>query len=587
MRNVIALKHDWKFTKRYGQPGAQSRNVSLPHSWNTPGSREAFRGLCRYETWFDRPDGERIWLEVGAASGVTHCYVNGIPCAQHKGSRDRFRADITGLVGETGNHLVIDMDDSASADAPACSGLTRGVNLIAVPAAHFDLAHHGDAGVWARSRPQGAHFLMQLQARIVNPAPGMLVQFTLLDADGREAGDACCPAVSNTAASIFACSPRLWDGVTDPYLYTVVARLLGNNAVLDEVRFTHGFRTFTFDAHRGFTLNGRPCPLRGVTLRADNAGSPAADITRIRESGANAVRLLPGFAPEMLDACDRAGLIVWADIPHACAGSRQPAAKEAAHRLLTALIWQHRNHPSIACWGIADNITAAGVKADMPACLAETDALVRRLDPDRPTALSHALSLDTGSPLHDAAGLLGLDAAFDRHHTAPEDIARHLDALHAAHPDRPVLLSALGCGGDICRHTDAPIIGDGSEEAQALYLGQMLGIIGDRPWLCGAFIHSIFDSAADPSGLITADRQIPKDAFYLCKAHWSDAPFAHLCGKRAVHSADAPIRAYANAPAVALLINGTPVAQQTGSRVFTFDAQRRKTGAYLAVTPIE
>lgn len=605
MRNVIALNHSWRFTKCFGQPGASSETVSLPHTWNAldgqDGGADYFRGSCRYETTFDRPAGQRIFLEIGAANSVCHVYVNGIPCLQHTGGYSRFRADITGLIGEKNNRLAIDVDNSdrgdtypQKADFTFYGGLYRGVNLVSVPDAHFDLLHHGDDGVYARSTPHGkGNFLLQLHARVANASPDLTVQFSLRDGDGYPVGEICTPAEARTAAQMLVCNAHLWHGVDDPYLYTVTAQLIRRNEVIDEISFHHGFRTFAVDPQQGFILNGKPYPLRGVSRHQDRLGVGNAltpemhweDASLICEMGANTVRLAHyQQAPEMYDVCDAFGLIVWAEIPFITIMSPNPKAHDDCIRQLTALIWQNRNHPSIICWGIANEITFGGEKPQLESRLKELDALCRRLDPDRLTAIAQVTMLRRESPLNFITDVLSYNHYFGWYFGNLEDNERWLDEFHAMYPDRPIGLSEYGAEGIISWHSATPMVRDYTEEYQALYHEHMAEIIDQRPWLWATHVWNMFDFGCDArdeggvagrnnKGLVTFDRKIRKDAFYLYKAYWSKEPFVHICGKRfARRTGDvARIKVYSNADSVTLLVNGKPFATKSGKRVFSFD----------------
>lgn len=604
MKTIISLNENWQFTQRFGQPGAQSVPVSLPHTWNAldgqDGGADYFRGLCRYETRFDRPAGDRVFLEIGAASSTAQVYVNGIPCGQHKGGYSRFRVDITGLAGARDNHLAIDVDNAdrsdiypQKADFTFYGGLYRGVRLIGVSHAHFDRMHHADDGVWARSVPSGKNFLLHMHAYVTNAAPDLSVQFSLADADGVIIGETYAPADVHCTASLLVISPRLWDGVNDPYLYTVTARLLRGNDVIDEIRFRHGFRTFSVDAQKGFILNGKAYPLRGVCRHQDRLGVGNAltpdmhdeDVAIIREMGANTVRLAHyQQAPEMYDACDRAGLIVWAEIPFITIMSPDPRAHEDCIRQLTELIWQNRNHPSIVCWGIANEITFGGEKPELLPRLTELDQLCRKLDPDRLTTIAQVTMLRTESPLNFITDVLSYNHYFGWYFGQLEDNERWLDDFHARYPDRPIGLSEYGAEGIIRWHSATPVARDYTEEYQAMYHEHMAKVIDERPWLWATHLWNMFDFGCDArdeggvagrnnKGLVSLDRKLRKDAFYLYKAYWSDEPFVHLCSKRFVRRTGdvARVKVYSNAPSVSLLVNGKPFATQNGSRVFVFD----------------
>ncbi len=96
---------------------------------------------------------------------------------------------------------------------------------------------------------------------------GLEVHLALKDAEGTEAG-----AANGTSAVIKVPKAHLWNGVKDPYLYSLTAQLCRGQDVLDEVTVSCGIRTFSFDANKGFFLNGVSYPLRGVSRHQDWKG---------------------------------------------------------------------------------------------------------------------------------------------------------------------------------------------------------------------------------------------------------------------------------------------------------------------------
>ena len=96
-------------------------------------------------------------------------------------------------------------------------------------------------------------------------------------------------------------------------------------------------------------------------------------------------------------------------------------------------------------------------------------------------------------------------------------------------------------------------------------------------------LWNMFDFAADArnqggepgmnhKGLVTFDRKIKKDSFYLYKAWWSKDPFVYICGRRYVDRADpyTTVKVYSNCPEVTLYANGKKIATKAGNKVFTF-----------------
>lgn len=132
-------------------------------------------------------------------------------------------------------------------------------------------------------------------------------------------------------------------------------------------------------------------------------------------------------------------------------------------------------------------------------------------------------------------------------------------------------------------HSARPKRGDHSEEYQAKYHEYMLKCFARHPFLWSTYVWNMFDFAADArdqggepgmnhKGLVTFDRKIKKDSFYIYKAWWSSEPFVHLCGKRYRYRTEKVTRVtvYSNQTQVALYNNGTLVGVLTGEHAFYF-----------------
>ena len=97
------------------------------------------------------------------------------------------------------------------------------------------------------------------------------------------------------------------------------------------------------------------------------------------------------------------------------------------------------------------------------------------------------------------------------------------------------------------------------------------------------YYWNMFDFAADArnqggepgmnhKGMITFDRKLKKDTFYLYKAYWTDTPFVHLAGKRYEYRTEntTEITVYSTLRKVSLYNNGKLVATKKGDKVFKF-----------------
>ena len=222
---------------------------------------------------------------------------------------------------------------------------------------------------------------VQVDVQTEGVADGETVELRIFgadDEDSQHAGGAACQTVraavrDNHARGSFHLDPvRLWEGLADPYLYTAEAVLISEgeagdeDSVLDAVGTRFGVRSFRVDPVKGFFLNGRPYPLRGVSRHQDrlgvgNAITPAMmeeDMTVIRDIGANSLRLAHyQQAQAFYDLCDENGILVWAEIPFITKFMEKGIQNTLDQ--MRELITQSSNHPSIYCWGLSNEITAS------------------------------------------------------------------------------------------------------------------------------------------------------------------------------------------------------------------------------------
>jgi beta-galactosidase len=260
-------------------------------------------------------------------------------------------------------------------------GLYRPVRLVTTDALHFDMLDSGGTAVYATTRSiEGGRAQIDLSARVVNA--GKAGQTALVRLRCSTPAVRWPPLPSATAPGRWSASTaeatlalpaaHLWQGVDDPYLYTLRAEIVTRGgSVADRLDQRYGIRQFTIDPEKGFFLNGRPYPLRGVGYHQDNeahgwAIQPAdveADVRTLREMGANSIRLTHyQHGATIHDLADRLGLIVWDEIPLVSqwtlggAKTASDGLRANARQQLAELIAQNRNHASVAVWSIANEV---------------------------------------------------------------------------------------------------------------------------------------------------------------------------------------------------------------------------------------
>ena len=593
MRKTTILNADWLF--RY-HDGSESR-LDLPHTWNAldgqDGGGDYWRGTCVYEKDFPMPargENERVYLQFNGVNASAKVILNGAVVMTHDGGYSTFRGDITDHLRDS-NHLVVEVDNSKNdrvypqkADFTFYGGIYRDVLLLTVSRNHFDLDHHGGSGIAVTPTVDGKTGRVNVKTWITGKGE---VSVVLRDAQGNVVA-----AGSGTDCDLTIPNVHLWDGIADPYLYTCEAVLSVDGRAVDAVSARFGVRSFHVDPQKGFFLNGRSYPLRGVCRHQDWKGIGNAlhkehhdtDMAIIREMGANTLRLAHYQHDQYFyDLCDEAGLVVWAEIPYI--SEHMPNGRENTISQMTELIVQNYNHPSICVWGISNEITISTKdKADMMDNHKVLNDLVHQLDPTRLTTLACYSVCGPFNPVaHKVSDLVSWNLYLGWY--VPGMFLNELwvDFFHKVYPNRCLGYSEYGCECMPQLHTDHPKRLDQSEEYQCKYHEHMLRFFDKRPWMWATHLWNTFDFAADArnqggepgmnhKGIVTFDRKTKKDSFYLYKAWWSSEPFVYIAGRRFVDrpNAKSTITVYTNQPSVTLYINGKKAATQTGEKVFRF-----------------
>ena len=611
MRNIINLNKDWKFIQKdAGLPNSLPTDwtsVDLPHTWNAvdghDGNGSFDRGTYWYAKTFATPKqafgGNRVFVEILAAGQQATVYVNGTEVVYHEGGYSTFRADVTDLCKEDGENLLVvacsnERKESVypqSADFTFYGGLYRGVNIISVPDAHFDLEYYGGPGIQVTPTPcdcGGAMF------DIVTYTKGIDENFTVLysicDAEGKEVAGGCRPA-DDTKIKLFVPDAKKWE-IDDPYLYTVTALLQRRNEAFDEVSARVGVRSFSCDPDKGFIINGKETPLRGVSRHQDmlykgNALSKADhyhDAELIKELGANTIRLAHYQHNQYFyDACDEMGFVVWAEIPFISVMNKDPEAHQNCISQMKELIIQNYNHPSICFWGISNEILIGGISEQLVENHKELNELVKELDPTRLTTIAHVSMTPIESPLNHITDVISYNHYFGWYGGKMEENGPWMDNFHKVHPDLCLGLSEYGCEGIVTYHGPNPACKDYSEEYQALYHEHMAKMLEERPWIWSSHVWNMFDfgcaardeggvAGRNNKGLVTMDRKTKKDSYYIYKAYWNKAPMVHICGRRYAQRAGetTEIRVYSNQPTVTLYLNGEKAEEKSAEKVFVF-----------------
>lgn len=598
MKSYTLWNENWKFIKEDAgfakAADAPGEAVTLPHTWNAAdgqdGGNDYYRGTCWYVKKFSRPEleaGDEAWLELRGAAMTAEVWLNGRKLARHEGGYSTFRVNLTQAL-EADNVLAVSVDNGKNrtvypqkADFTFYGGIYRDVYLLIVPRDHFVLDYHGGSGI--KVTPVLSGDLNSAQVTVETWQTGSL-PVTLRLGDMAQTAQ---PEGGYAKAEFRLDAPHLWNGVEDPYLYTVTAGLPSG----DTARARFGCRSFAIDPEKGFILNGKPLRLCGAARHQDRQGLGNAltkreheeDIALLLEMGANTVRLAHYQHDQYFyDLCDEKGLVVWAEIPYIT--EHMPEGRQNTIDQLTELVVQNYNHPSIICWGLSNEITVTGgVTQDLVENHRVLNELCHRLDPTRPTTMAHAFMLDHSDPFVTLSDIRSYNLYYGWYVGDWDQNDRWFDEFHASHPKAVIGLSEYGADANPAYQSGTPEKGDWTEGYQAAYHEHMLKMWSERPFIWAMHVWNMFDFGADgrdeggkpgqnQKGLVTFDRRTKKDAFYIYKAYLSSEPFVHLCGRRYVDRAEdvTEIKVYSNADRVTLFVDGAKAGEQTGDKVFRF-----------------
>lgn len=604
----MELKDNWMFVKEAENAAdAASKKgtaVSLPHTWNAvdgqDGGNDYHRGTCWYVTKFQKPEleaGSQVYVEFLGASVIADVYLNGEAVAHHEGGYSTFRVNLTDKLQEE-NVLAVALNNADNnyvypqkADFTFYGGLYRMVNLIVVPESHFELDYAGGNGIAVtptvecdENRVPTGKASVKVETWVAGNADSVVITIT-----GEESESKTVSVVDGHAEATFELEHvHLWDGVDDPYLYHAKAELSSG----DVTETTFGCRSFYTDPEKGFVLNGRVYPLRGVSRHQDRTGAGNAlsyemhkeDMEIIKEIGANTIRLAHyQHAQEFYDLCDEYGMVVWAEIPYIT--MHMPNGRANTLSQMEELVVQNYNHPSIVCWGLSNEITAATpVDEDLLENHRLLNDLCHKLDKTRFTTMANVFMQETDSPLLEIPDVNSYNLYFGWYLGELEQNDEFFDEYHAKYPDRCIGFSEYGADANPQYQSTNPTHGDYSETYQTVYHEHMLKMIEERPYLWATHVWNMFDFAADgrdeggkhgvnQKGLVTMDRKLKKDAFYLYKAYWNkEDAFVHICGSRYVDRKEdtTEVKVYSNQTTVSLYVDGTLLETQDGSRIFRF-----------------
>lgn len=619
-RQNLLLNDNWAFRFSH-QVKSEMRRVDIPHTWNTVdalvGKIDYKRGIGNYskELFIDSKwKGKRLFLRFEGVNSVANVFVNGKHLGEHWGGYGAFIFEITDRVKYGEKNTVLVRANNAErldlmplvGDFNFYGGIYRDVHLLLTDDSCISPLDYASPGVYlVQDSVSRREARVSARVNLSNRNKDNRVELRVEVSDGskvvcRESRDVVLLAgadIQETVPLIIR-NPRLWDGMEDPFMYNVSVTLYKGGREVDRVEQPLGLRFYHTDPDKGFFLNGKHLPLKGVCRHQDRAEVGNAlyrqhhdeDVELICEMGANAVRLAHyPQAAYVYDLMDKYGFVVWAEIPFIGPGGYADKGfvdsetfRRNGREQLKELIRQHYNHPSICFWGLFNELKEWG---DNPVeYVKELNTLAKQEDPTRPTT---SASNQDGS-----LNFITDNIAWNRYDgwygQTPRSLADFLDNTHKQYPQLRIGISEYGAGASIYHQQDSltqtvPTAWWHPENWQTYYHMENWRIINQRPFVWGTFIWNMFDFGAahrtegdrpgiNDKGLVTFDRKVKKDAFYFYKANWNkQEPMLYLAEKRCRQRTlpEQVFMVFTTAPEAELFVNGVSQGKQKADRYAT------------------
>jgi beta-glucuronidase len=532
--NNVGSEQDWFGTPKHDEPW---RKVLVPHTWQVEASLIDYRGVAWYRRSFDVPERWRrcaVRVEFEAVFHSATVWVNGTLAGEHaRKGYTAFTLDITQAIqiGRT-NTIAIRVDNAfnqnmvprgRSSDWAHDGGLYRPVQILVTPLTFVE-----QADVDAAPDLTGGEAKLAIAAYIRNASADSwkgTLSFRISEEDSSST------VVTHTAIEVFSLkaqtarricfettlrNARLWH-FDSPNLYQLEISISDGR---DSHRFTTIFGVRKFEIRNGaFHLNGERVRLMGVERMAGSnpqfgMAEPSDWIARdhddMKHLNCVFTRVHWPQDKRILDYCDRHGILIQTEVPAwgsaTFAGmTAQPDEKILRNALeqLREMIARDRNHPSVMAWGLCNEVNGQNPPAYQFAKRMLEEA--KRLDPCR--LCSYASNSLADTPERDAAGLMDFIETNEYYGTwAPgtaDDAARHMDALHAAFPGKPIVVSEYG----YCACTpDRP---EGDEQRMNI-LRTHQGAIRSKDFVAGAifFCYNDYRTHVGDRGLGSCQQRV-------------------------------------------------------------------------------
>jgi len=580
----VPLSGSWRFAVDPTREGVRSRwfrtayddggwkTVTVPHTWNVMPARRDYSGLAWYRRSFALPEREvrnaHLRLRFEAVFYAARIWLNGHELGRHEGGYTPFELDATtaARAGRNvlavlvdnhrgGNRIPADITPTWSFDWWNYGGIVRDVSLAVTSRAYL-AEQRIVAAPHLTGRDEADAAAVGVAVRVANDSGHELRGTVEAATDGAHGSVSITIAAGSSATARLRLRlerPRLWH-VDHPSLYALRTTLRSETgALLDRRGERFGVRSVVL-AHGRLLLNGEPVRLVGLSRHEDSPAHGLAETPAVVKRDYDDLKTLNEVltrpvhypqSPLVLDYADRHGILLIPEVPAWQLTRDQmanPRMQALERRQLREMIESEANHPSVIAWSIGNELDSQTIEGWR--FVKRMIEYVKSLDPTRPVGFVSNQLYDT--PQIDAtrfSDFVEMNEYFGSWGGPKNGLAAALDRVHAAFPDKPVIVSEYGLephwyefGGsanalDYSHDSEYYYVSESVPDTSALadserrrLIADQLAVFRPRSWIVAAVFWTYEDYRTDSGyvmGVVDKNRK-PRRSWALLRRE--DAP---------------------------------------------------------------
>lgn len=512
--------------------------LNVPGDWNSQMPElKYYEGTVWYARHFDakRLVDKRQFLYFGAVSYRCRVYLNGTEIGSHEGGFTPFQIEVTDLLNEGDNFIVVEVNNRRTKDAiPAMSfdwwnygGVTRDVLLVTTPQTYLE-------DYFIQLDKESPNQIIA-KVHLSDKKPGEKITIAIpelktsidmqTDAEGKAEG-------KFNVKKLQRWSPE------NPKLYEVIISSAG-----DCVKEQIGFRNITVKG-TDIYLNGKPAFMCSISFheeipqrmgRAFSEADAAMLLDEAKALGVNMIRLAHYPQNEYtVRLAEKMGFILWQEIPiWQGIDFIDNNTRKKAQRMLTEMIKRDQNRCAVGYWGIANETQPSKERNEFLTSLLETG---KKLDTTRLYVAAFDLvrfnrekkCFVMEDSFTSQLDVVAVNKYMGWYHPWPIEPE---NAAWKVIPDKPLIISEFGGEALYGQSGDENVASSWSEEYQArLYrdnirmFDNIPNLRGVSPWILFGFrspfrFHPTNQDGWNRKGLIS-DQGMRKKAWYLMKDYY-------------------------------------------------------------------